>query len=107
VLAVYRTTSSWPADERYGMTAQIRRAVVAAASDIVEGNTRRSPKDRTRFFRASAGSLAEAGYLVRLAIDLGYLRGDEATALQALRDDAARLTWCMVRAGRQEDTRVE
>lgn len=98
VLAVYSATDSWPASERFGVVSQIRRAVVSAASNVVEGNTGRGPKELGRFLLVSAGSLAEVGYLLRLAKDLGYLTEPEVDRLQAL---PAWLTWCFIRATRR------
>jgi four helix bundle protein len=98
VIATYRATAQWPDEERFGLTAQLRRAVVSAAANIAEGNTRKGPKEFRRFLHCAVGSLAEAGYLVRLGLDLDLSSQDTAEALLRVRDDAAKMTWCLLRA---------
>jgi four helix bundle protein len=78
-LAIYRTTRSFPTDERFGVIAQIRRAAVSVASNIAEGSKRRHPTDYARFLNLAEGSLSEVEYLVILSRDLGYLPASTAT----------------------------
>ena len=56
---VYRTTQSFPADERFGLTNQMRRAAVSISSNIAEGSSRFSKTDFARFLEIAAGSLFE------------------------------------------------
>jgi len=73
VLAVYRVSVGFPKNELFGLTGQIRRAAVSAASNIVEGCSRTSQTDYLRFLEVAHGSLREAGYQLSLAARLGYL----------------------------------
>src|SRR5690606_8681930 len=59
VAEVYTATRDMPADERFGLTAQLRRAAVSVPSCIAEGNARQSTADYLRFLSMAAGSLAE------------------------------------------------
>jgi len=76
VLEIYRYTRGFPADERFGLTSQIRRAAVSVPANIAEGFPKRSTNDKTRFFNIAQGSLEEVHYYLILANDLGY--GDPA-----------------------------
>jgi len=57
--AIYRATREFPADERFGLTSQLRRSSVSIAANIAEGNGRFSKKDYVRFLEISYGSLME------------------------------------------------
>jgi four helix bundle protein len=77
-LAIYQLTKRLPADERFGLTAQIRRAAVSVPANIVEGSRRQHPGDFARFLNMAEGSLAELEYLLILCRDLDYLDGEDA-----------------------------
>ena len=72
-LLVYRVTKQFPKDELFGLTSQIRRAIVSVAANIVEGQTRSSKKEFAQFLRIANGSLVEVEYYIGLAFDLGYI----------------------------------
>ncbi len=71
--AVYNLTGHFPADERYGLVAQIKRAVVSVPSCIAEGNARASTRDYLRFLAIARGSLAEVQTQLLLATRLGFV----------------------------------
>lgn len=73
VLAVYRDTKVFPADERFGLTSQARRAAFSTAANILEGSARRGRAEFRRYLDISIGSLAELRYTIRVAAELGYL----------------------------------
>ncbi len=81
VLRVYEATKVLPADERFGLTSQLRRAAASVPTNIAEGSKRRGATDYARFLNIAEGSLAETEYLLMLARDLGYLSGDVAAPL--------------------------
>ncbi len=72
VLAIYRLTKELPADERFGLTSQIRRAAVSVAANIAEGFSKRGKPGKARFFNIAQGSLEEVHYYLILGSDLGY-----------------------------------
>lgn len=97
-LAVYRITGEWPAKEQYGLTSQARRASYSASANIAEGSAKRGNREFRRFLDISLGSLSELSYILLLARDLGYLKGEQWGEIEALRDHAGRLTWGLYRA---------
>jgi four helix bundle protein len=98
VLAVYRHTQGWPSQERYGLTAQIRRAAASAAANFSEGSAKRGSKEFRRYIDISLGSLAETSYFLLLARDLGLSTPDEWQVLEELRRRAGGLTWRLARS---------
>jgi four helix bundle protein len=75
-LLVYKVTASFPSDERYGLTSQLRRSAASIPANIAEGCGRNSDAELARFCRIALGSANELGYHLLLARDLGYLQPD-------------------------------
>lgn len=72
-LMIYGLTCNFPKEEVYGLTSQMRRAVVSVPSNIVEGCARTSQGEYLRFLDFAFGSLRELHYQFSLAKRLGYL----------------------------------
>jgi four helix bundle protein len=73
LLEVYRATSGFPPEERYVLQAQIRRAAISAATNIVEGCARRFTREYLQFLNVANGSAAEARYLLGVSCRLDFL----------------------------------
>jgi len=73
VSQVYTATLCFPAEERYELRSQIRRAAVSVPTNIVEGCARRTERDYLHFLSIAQASAAETRYLLKLSVRLGFL----------------------------------
>ena len=73
---VYRITGDFPAEERYALTSQLRRAAVSVPSNVAEGYGRHSTADYIRFLQIALGSLNELQTQLELGIRLGFVETD-------------------------------
>jgi four helix bundle protein len=73
VLSVYRMTTGFPLNERYGLTSQVRRAALSVPTNIAEGSKRLTGQEYARFLNIAEASLAETEYLLMVSRDLGYI----------------------------------
>jgi len=76
VIDVYRHSRSFPADERFGLTAHLRKSATSVPSNIAEGCGREGERELARFLSIAAGSASESEYQLLLARDLDYLLPD-------------------------------
>ncbi len=86
-IATYRLTAAFPPAERYGLTAQMRRAAVSVVSNIAEGTGRETDAQFVAFLRIARGSLHELECQALLAVELGF---GEAIAMNELVEGAHR-----------------
>jgi four helix bundle protein len=70
---IYKISSKFPDDEKFGLTSQIRRAAVSVSSNIAEGSSRKSGKEQARFTEISYGSLLEILSQLIAALDLEFI----------------------------------
>jgi len=80
-LMFYRLTASFPRDEIYGLTAQIRRAAVSIPSNLAEGCGRDGDAELARFCSIARGSASELEYHLLLARDLKLIQSDDYPSL--------------------------
>jgi len=73
VKRVYEISGTFPREEEFGLKSQIRRAAVSVPSNIAEGLTRRSKKDKVRFLNMSDSSLSELDTQLEISRELGFI----------------------------------
>ena len=90
-LRIYQESRHWPADERFSLIAQIRRAASSIGCNLAEGCGRNSSAEVARFARVALGSANEVEYQLHLARDLGYMKEDAAHDLLSEIGDIRRM----------------
>lgn len=80
VKIIYKITENFPTKEQFGLTSQMRRAAVSITSNIAEGFSRKSIKEKGQFYSMSLGSITELQNQLLIAKDVGYLADDNYTA---------------------------
>ncbi len=73
---IYRVTQGFPAEERFGLTSQLRRSAVSISSNIAEGSSRSSDTDMARFIEIAYGSLLESVSELEIAKRQRFLKND-------------------------------
>jgi four helix bundle protein len=87
---VYNLTRSFPPDERFGLTSQLRRAAVSVSSNIAEGHARQG-REYAYFLSITRGSLAEIESQLLLAVELGYMRVEQVQEMDDLITDIRKM----------------
>ena len=91
VKRTYKLLKKFPAEERYAMCDQLRRASVSITSNIAEGVNRYSVKDKSHFIEIAFGSLMEVSSQFEIAEELGYITIEDRMSMDALIKEDARL----------------
>ena len=98
VIEIYRVTRAFPADEKFGLIAQLRRAAVAIPSNIAEGRGRLGAAEFRHFVSIARGSVAEVETQLAVAVALGYIGADEITILSAQLDELSKMLFSLYRS---------
>jgi four helix bundle protein len=91
VLTIYKVTKTFPESEQFGLTNQIRRAAVSVTSNIAEGFSRATSKEKTQFYRMALGSLTELQNQLLIARDVRYCEAKEFAECSALTVQTSKL----------------
>ena len=76
-LSLYQLSRTFPKEETYGLTSQLRRAAVSVGANLAEGCGRRTSGELARFVRIAMGSASELDYHLVLCRDLGFLKRED------------------------------
>ena len=98
VLNIYAITKTFPIDEQFGLTSQIRRAATSIPSNIAEGKGRGSAKDFKRFLLIARGSLEEIKYKTLLAKDLHYITEETYRQMYGQLDEIGKLLGGLIKS---------
>jgi len=90
---IYQTTRTFPKEESYGLTSQLRRAAVSAPSNIAEGAAGRTRQQFSNFLSNAIGSLNEIDTQLELALRLGYVTRTDYDRLYQALDECLALTY--------------
>jgi four helix bundle protein len=102
VIGIYRVTSVFPKDERFGIVSQLRRAAYSIPANIAEGFGRRSTKELVQCLAIANGSLEEVRYFVYLSCDLGYLPRHEFDEMEKNLNSVAQMIAALSRSLRNK-----
>ncbi|MBB1193102.1 diversity-generating retroelement protein bAvd family protein [Flavobacterium sp. SOK18b] len=89
---IYTVTSSFPNEEKFGLTNQLRRATVSIPSNIAEGSSRQSNKDFARFLEIAIGSAYEIETQILISSDLGFITPQDLIELTNMLEEIIKMT---------------
>jgi len=93
---IYTITKSFPKEEVYGITSQIRRAAVSIPSNIAEGYARKSRKEYIQFYSIAYGSVSELETQLILARDFGYIEEKDFIEIESLLHEVAKMLHVLI-----------
>ncbi len=102
-LEVYRVSKTFPREEVYGLTSQIRRAALSVPCNIAEGYGRKTKKEYIQALYIAYGSQCELETQIRLSGDLGYLKREDLERLKSTLGDTERMLKALIRSLEVED----
>ena len=98
VLEIYRETSTYPREEMYGITGQMRRAAASIPLNIAEGYAKReSQAEFKRYLMMAQGSSVEMSVLLDLSKDLGYMEEAKYTPLSTAYDEVRKMLHTLIK----------
>jgi len=97
VKTLYETTNTFPSEEKFGLTSQIRRAAVSVPVNIAEGASRKGKKEFIQFLYISLGSLTELDTLILLSCDLGFISSDKTALLINEMDSIGKMIYGLIK----------
>lgn len=102
VRLTYKVSKTFPREELYGVTSQLRRSSLSVVLNYIEGYARKNPKVLLNFLRISYGSLQESRYLIHLSLVENYINKEDYNKLADLADEIGAMLWGKI-IGVEED----
>ena len=97
VSSTYKFTTSFPKNEMFGLTSQIKSSVISIPSNIAEGYGRNSTNDYIRFLKIAMGSLCEYQTQLEIANNLGFITGEEYKGIYSFTREIERMLSSLIR----------
>ena len=88
-VAVYSITKTYPAEEKFGLVSQMRRAAISISSNLAEGSAKHTGKEKARFTETAFSSLMEVLNQIILSFDLEFMKEEEMLGLRVMVDEIA------------------
>jgi four helix bundle protein len=88
---IYKLTATFPAEEKFGLVSQMRRAAVSVPSNLAEGQARNTTGEFVQFISYAEGSLAELDTQLILSVDLGFVSADSVKECAASVEELRRM----------------
>jgi four helix bundle protein len=101
VLKIYKITKNFPKDELFALTSQLRRAAISFTSNIAEGFSRQSYKEKVQFYSISLGSVTEIQNQLLITKDIGYISESEYVTLVPLMLELHKMTNGLIRKSKE------
>jgi len=105
-LDIYNATGSFPKEELYGLTSQLRRSAASIGANIAQGSGRRSNNEICRFLQIARGSASEVEYHLLLARDLKFLREEDFQKLSRQADELQRMLTALIQSFHPKERQV-
>jgi four helix bundle protein len=102
VVQIYQVTRTFPREELFGLTSQMRRAAISVPANIAEGAGRNTLRDYINFLNIAMGSLSELSYYLELSQELGYMNETDHLQIGAQCDEASRTLQGLIQALRKK-----
>lgn len=98
VLKIYQIVSFFPKEELYGLSSQLKRAVISISSNIAEGFSRKTNKDKVQFYYIALGSLTEVQNLLLIGRDLKLINKEDFEELASFSIEISKLINSLIKS---------
>lgn len=99
---IYRLTKTFPAEEKYGLVNQLKRAALSVPTNLVEGWSRKGTKEFLQFVNMAAGPCAETEYLLNFSMKEGFISKEAAAPILQECTEILKMLWALIRSLREK-----